>query len=262
MKIRRGLRGVDSEITLYPFLADHDWALATQFEHITIGDTQYPFRDAEATDPVTDNGDPTGHVVGLQGAPSVIQEVSADRPVWGADGVEFSGAEDFLAGGYASLGEDFIGSDSEGTMIFLLSPGVIGGDTVRFFGARDSGTTRLFDFIYDFPDAGGVAVQLRSASGGIRQLEAESVFASTGDRVAVAFRNNLGALTLFGGGDVLATDSQKNAAAPIDRIPRLGARTDANGSAAAHYTGDIISAWIVDEALSDAQIASISEALL
>lgn len=87
---RRRRGGADPVKELYPFIDDYTWALAQQYEHITIGGVQYPFQDSAKTTPVTANGDPVGAVVGLRQTVDATQPVSADRPVWGANGLVFS----------------------------------------------------------------------------------------------------------------------------------------------------------------------------
>lgn len=159
-----------------------DWTLFAPLDYRRWAGDTTTFRDAERSSAVAGDGDPVGLVDPLVGEP-LVQEVSAERPVWTGEGITGDGVSFLRASHFSDYWSVLTGSgpSSATTAIRLSYGGASQGNTVPM-GASSAETSGIAQWVVNRPDEGGLRFQSRGDVG-TSNTDAPSVFSDLGDTV-------------------------------------------------------------------------------
>ena len=247
-------------------LAMADWTLFAPLDYRRWAGGTMAHRDAERSEAVTGDGDPLGLVDPLVGAP-LVQEVSADRPVWTEGGVEFNGNESLLMGQQSipqiSSGFTPDNSDNGGSLGFLYN---LGGSTEdgRIFGFVNDGTNTFIDIRLNDSVGGRLRIRTR-LDGGIITDDSFSGLPVADDTLLFLVKDpSAETMTVYSDGaevGVLSNYRNDTSSSPPEYNPAVGA-WNVRGSVSDGMIGALAASFFSDEVLPASTIAQISDLLL
>ena len=163
-------------------LAMADWTLFAPFDYRRWAGSTMAHRDAERSEAVAGDGDPLGLVDPLVGAP-LVQEVSAERPVWTESGAVFGGPQHFSITTDGGIW-DPITQTAEFTMMALVDWDLVTGEDKlnTIIGGNVSGSGSGAAISIEDRDGVGVR-QLRlswSGDAGLREILVDEALSNNG----------------------------------------------------------------------------------
>ena len=199
MKIARGVWGaVDPRVAAYQeILAMADWTLFAPLDFRRWAGSTIAYRDAERSEAVEGDGDPLGLVDPLVGEP-LVQEVSAERPVWTERGAYHGGQGALLA---TADGDWDITGDESFTAVIVVEIHTGNQGSNQSILAKRSGVSGEGSWRFAILSNDNTGVQIDDGETTVNQFSGRSFY---NGRTLMALRvdREVGDLTFFADGQI------------------------------------------------------------